>query len=109
MSHCLSKEDRTMYLSMADRMVKPGAGTHPSVLRERTAHYSVPKLNKYLKGITFAVVGGLATRLYMPERATRAHFTSAGIYPTRNPNPNRNQLIRFLWYDIQQNLHKRET
>jgi len=57
-------------LSIAERLAKPGSGTHPQVLRERTRHYGAPDLGKHLAGIPFVVVGGLATRLYMPERMT---------------------------------------
>ena len=66
----MTADTRKMYLSMASRKARPGSGSHPLFLRERTDHYGTPTLNKYLEGITFAVVGGLATRLYMPERAT---------------------------------------
>ena len=63
-------EKRKVYLSMAKRKARPGSGSHLSFLRERSAHYGLPELNKYLEGVTYAIVGGLATRLYMPERAT---------------------------------------
>jgi len=55
---------------MANRKARPGSGSHPLFLRERSSCYGVPELNKYLEGVKYAVVGGLATRLYMPERAT---------------------------------------
>jgi len=57
-------------LSIAERMAKPGSGTHRNVLRERTQHYGSPDLARYLADLPFVVVGGLATRLYMPERMT---------------------------------------
>ena len=35
-----------------------------------------------------------------------AHVSLVEIVP--NPNPNRNQLIQFFWYDTLLNFHKRE-
>lgn len=55
---------------MAERRTKPGSGSHPDMLRERTQKYGVPDIKQYLGDIPFVVVGGLATRLYMPERMT---------------------------------------
>ena len=66
----LSRQDRKAYLSIAKRLTKRGSGTRQGVLRERTQHYGVPNLVKYLADVPFVVVGGLATRLYMPERMT---------------------------------------
>jgi hypothetical protein len=55
---------------MAQRRARRGGGTHPTVLRERTSRYGTPKIRKHLGDAAFAVVGGVATRLYMPERMT---------------------------------------
>jgi len=55
---------------MSERLVKPGSGTHPSVLRERTFHYGSPDLARHLADVAYVVVGGLVTRLYMQERMT---------------------------------------
>ena len=55
---------------MSERLVKPGSGTHPSVLRERTFQYGSPDLARHLADVAYVVVGGLATRLYMQERMT---------------------------------------
>jgi hypothetical protein len=66
----LTDEQRRDYLAMAMRRTRPGAGSSEHVLRQRSARYGTPALRRYLPGIRFAVVGGLATRLYMPERMT---------------------------------------
>ena len=66
----LQGQRRRDYLSMAELRAGRGAGTHRDVLRERTARYPTPLLNDYLGDVPFAVVGGIATRLYMQERAT---------------------------------------
>ncbi len=70
MSRMLTKDERSSYLAMSERLVKPGSGTHPSVVRERTFHYGSPDLARYLPDVPYVVVGGLATRLYMQERMT---------------------------------------
>jgi hypothetical protein len=66
----MTPEQRRQYLAIAGRVVKPGSGSGPLTLRERTAAYGTPDL-RFLAGcVEFVVVGGLATRLYMPERMT---------------------------------------
>lgn len=66
----MNPEQRKAYLTMAERRAKPGAGSDPKMLRERTSHYGVPDLSFLKNQTAFAVAGGLATRLYMPERMT---------------------------------------
>ena len=61
---------RQAMMSMAIRRAQAGTGSSAQRLRERTAAYGVPDIRKYLPGVRFAIVGGLATRLYMPERMT---------------------------------------
>lgn len=58
------------YVEMAKRRAKPGSGSSPSLLRERSMDYGVVDIRRYLGDVPFAVVGGLATRLYMAERMT---------------------------------------
>ena len=70
MDRKLNKKDRSTYLSIAERKTRAGSGTHKNVLRERTQRYGSPDLAGALAGIPFVVVGGFATRLYMPERMT---------------------------------------
>lgn len=48
-----------------------GSGTASASLRRRTAIQPWPDLRKLLEGIPWAVVGGVATRAYMPERMTK--------------------------------------
>ena len=70
MSKRLTKEERKTYLSISERLVKPGSGTHPDLLREQTAHYGSPDIARHLANVPYVIVGGLATRLYMQERMT---------------------------------------
>lgn len=65
-----NSSQRKDYLRMAERRAKPGSGSHPQMLRERTLHYGSPDLKRWLGDVPFVVIGGLATRLYMPERKT---------------------------------------
>jgi hypothetical protein len=60
---------RRFILDMARRRQKPGSGSQPWI---RDGHYKLnwPDLRDVLSGIPWAVVGAVATRLYMAERAT---------------------------------------
>lgn len=62
---------RRLLLSLSLRRQKPGTGSAPQFLRERSARYAWPDLRDQLKGSRWAVVGAVATRAYMPERITR--------------------------------------
>ncbi|OQY58311.1 MAG: hypothetical protein B6245_12500 [Desulfobacteraceae bacterium 4572_88] len=61
---------RREYLAIALRKAKPGSGSHHSFLRKRTLTHIVTDPGKILHRTPFVVVGGVATRLYMPERVT---------------------------------------
>ncbi len=62
---------RAALLAMAARRAQPGGGTAPAVAARRTWTLPVPDLRPVLAptGAPFAIVGGVATRLYMQERA----------------------------------------
>lgn len=62
---------RRLLLSLSLRRQKPGTGSAPQFLRERSARYAWPDLRDLLKGLRWAVAGAVATRAYMPERMTR--------------------------------------
>jgi len=49
---------------------KPGSGSSIQFLNQRTWTYPVSNLSKIIKQAPFVIVGGVATRLYMPERMT---------------------------------------
>ena len=66
----MTPEQRKQYLAIASRRVKPGSGSGPLTLRARTAAYGAPDLSFLSNVVEFTVVGGVATRLYMPERMT---------------------------------------
>ena len=61
---------RRWALEMARRRARPGTGSLPERLRRGTMT-QWPDLRPVLEGIPWAVVGAVAARLYMPERATR--------------------------------------
>lgn len=63
-------ERRREYIRIADRRAKPGSGSSPEPIREHGVPYGPMDVSKYLGSVPFVVVGGLATRLYMPERMT---------------------------------------
>ncbi|MGQ9625701.1 MAG: hypothetical protein ACUVV0_02200 [Anaerolineae bacterium] len=62
---------RHMFIELARRRQRPGSGSRPEFLRRRTANIAWPDLSAVLSPLKWAVVGAVATRLYMPERATQ--------------------------------------
>ena len=62
---------RRILIDIARRRIQPGTGSAPEFLRRRTAMNPWPDLRPVLTGIPWVVVGGVATRAYMPERATK--------------------------------------
>lgn len=64
-------ERRSQYIALAQRRVRPGSGSSTAYLRSRTAEQPLFDLRQLLgRTRRFLLVGGLATRLYMPERTT---------------------------------------
>jgi hypothetical protein len=62
---------RRLFLDIALRRVQPGTGSVLFLLEQPMARRNWPDLTAILSGIPWAVVGGVATRAYMPERATQ--------------------------------------
>ena len=62
---------RRIFLDIALRRARPGTGSVLSFLVQPMARRTWPDLTTILSGIPWAVVGGVATRAYMPERATQ--------------------------------------
>ena len=65
------RQIRRFMIDMAKRNGKPGTGSSPEFMRRRTAMNPWPDLRPILKGIDWAIAGGVATRAYMPERMTK--------------------------------------
>ena len=66
-----SAQRRRFLIEFCRRRIRPGTGSAPEFLHRRTAMNSWPDLRPILHLIPWAVVGGVATRAYMPERATK--------------------------------------
>ena len=66
----LSATKRKFFLTLVQKRVKSGTGSGLSFLSQRTWNSSVTDLKSILKQAPFVVVGGIATRMYMPERMT---------------------------------------
>ena len=62
---------RRFIIEMSLRRVKPGTGSGPEFLKRRTAMNPWPDLRPILKDFPWAIAGVVATRAYMPERATK--------------------------------------
>ena len=67
----LRRYARRRLIDVARRRQRPGAGSSDSFLQRRTAVVEFPDLRPVLTTLRWAVIGDVATRLYMPERATR--------------------------------------
>jgi hypothetical protein len=65
------RQRRRLLIEMALRRQKPGTGSSQAFLQQRTAMNPWPDLREILRGISWVVVGGVATRAYMPERMTK--------------------------------------
>jgi hypothetical protein len=66
-----SAERRQRFLALAWRRHQPaGTGSSATLLEARTAQLRWPDLRDVLRDLSWAVCGAVATRLYMPERAT---------------------------------------
>jgi hypothetical protein len=65
------RQKRRFMIDMVLRRVKPGTGSSHEFMRRRTAMNPWPDLRPILKGIDWAIIGGVATRAYMPERMTK--------------------------------------
>lgn len=66
----LSATKRKFFLTLVQKRVKSGTGSGIDFLSQRTWNNPVTDLNSILKQAPFVVVGGIATRMYMPERMT---------------------------------------
>ena len=62
---------RRFMIDFCRRRIRPGTGSSSEFLRRRTAMNPWPDLRPILEGIPWVIVGGVATRAYMPERATQ--------------------------------------
>lgn len=65
------RQRRHFLIQMGLRRVRPGSGSSLEFLRRRTAVEKWPDLREVLRGIPWVVIGGVATRAYMPERKTK--------------------------------------
>jgi hypothetical protein len=62
---------RQVFLDIARRRARPGTGSALSFLEQRMATKQWPDLSSVLGDIPWSVIGGVATRAYMPERVTQ--------------------------------------
>jgi hypothetical protein len=62
---------RRTLIGLARKRAHPGSGSHHTLLTARTAERPIVDLTQIIRLTPYVVVGAVATRLYMPERATR--------------------------------------
>lgn len=65
------RQKRKILIEMSLRRQKPGTGSSLEFLQRRIAMNPWPDLREILKGISWVIIGGVATRAYMPERMTK--------------------------------------
>jgi len=65
------RQKRQFMIQMGLRRQRPGTGSSHEFMRGRTAMYLWPDLRPILQGIDWVLIGDVATRAYMPERATK--------------------------------------
>lgn len=65
----MNLQARRSFISMTLRRVKPGSGSVIQFLKTQTWNRPVTNLINSIN-VPFVIVGGVATRLYMPERMT---------------------------------------
>ncbi|MEL6455800.1 MAG: hypothetical protein AAFQ40_13920 [Cyanobacteria bacterium J06623_5] len=61
---------RRQFIQLALKRAHPGTGSSLAFLQQRTWNSAVSILNNILRPDAYLIVGGVATRLYMPERMT---------------------------------------
>ncbi|MFP4133943.1 MAG: hypothetical protein ACLFTJ_07315 [Halothece sp.] len=61
---------RKTFINLVKKRVQPGTGSSLDFLKKRTWSNLVVNLKSIIKRVPFVIVGGVATRLYMPERMT---------------------------------------
>ena len=61
---------RRSFIALAQRRIRPGSGSSEAFRARRTWSFPVSDLLGIIRCTPFVVAGGVATRLYMPERMT---------------------------------------
>ncbi len=65
------RQKRWLLLDMSRRKQRPGTGSSFEFSRRRTAMQPWPDMRDILTDLDWVIVGGVATRAYMPERMTK--------------------------------------
>jgi len=65
------RQARHFMINLLKRRVRSGTGSSQEFLQRRTAMNPWPDLRPILNEIKWVIVGGVATRAYMPERMTK--------------------------------------
>jgi len=65
------RKRRRFLIDLCRRRARPGSGSAMEFLTQRCADNPWPDLRPILQGIPWAITGAVATRAYMPERATK--------------------------------------
>jgi hypothetical protein len=66
----INAQRRRQFISLVMKRVQPGTGSGLDFLNKRTWTYPVTDIKAIIIQTAYVVMGGIATRLYMPERMT---------------------------------------
>ncbi|MEG3892001.1 MULTISPECIES: hypothetical protein [unclassified Microcoleus] len=66
----MNHETRKQFIALVLKRVKPGSGSSLEFLDTRTWNYPVTDIRSIIQTTPVVIVGGIATRLYRPERMT---------------------------------------
>lgn len=96
----LPPQIRKRFIEMSLRRATVGTGSTHGFLSERTAVMKTLDLTNVLRSIAWAVIGGVATRTYMPERAT----LDIDILVHKRDSQRVGNALQHAGYDFQQTL-----
>ena len=94
------RQRRRILIEMSLRKQKPGTGSSHEFMRRRTAVHPWPDLQPILEGIDWVLIGGVATRAYMPERVTK----DMGILVRDSDGPEAIERLKRAGYTVMSRL-----
>jgi hypothetical protein len=98
--HLTPRQVRHFMINMLKRRVRPGSGSSVEFMQRRTAMNPWPDLRPILQGINWLIIGGVATRAYMPERMTK----DLDILVHKNDGETAIEKLKQAGYQVQSRL-----
>ncbi len=92
----IAQKTRRLMIDIARRRQRPGTGSNWDMMMKNDEIRRWPPLQNILRVVNFAVVGAVATRLYMPERVTR----DIAILVEETDLPRAAQALQFAQWEL---------